>query len=43
MVVEALREGGVEVVHEEFEDGHGGIDYRYVRSLSYLVPRMELG
>jgi S-formylglutathione hydrolase FrmB len=41
MVVEALRAGGVEVVHEEFKDGHGGIDYRYVRSLSHLVPRME--
>jgi hypothetical protein len=43
MVVEALRAAGVEVLHEEFEDGHGGIDYRYVRSLSYLVPRMERG
>ena len=41
MVAEALRAGGVEVVHEEFEDGHRGVDYRYVRSLSYLVPRME--
>jgi S-formylglutathione hydrolase FrmB len=41
MVVEALRAGGVEVLHEEFEDGHRGIDYRYARSLSYLVPRME--
>jgi pimeloyl-ACP methyl ester carboxylesterase len=43
MVVEPLRAGGVEVLHEEFEDGHGGIDYRYVRSLSYVVPRMERG
>ncbi len=41
MVVESLRAGDVEVVHEEFEDGHRGIDYRYDRSLSYLVPRME--
>jgi S-formylglutathione hydrolase FrmB len=43
MVVEALRSGGVEVAHEEFEDGHRGIDYRYARSLSYVVPRMERG
>ena len=43
MVVEALRAGSVEVMHEEFDDGHGGIDYRYARSLSYVVPRMERG
>ena len=43
MVVEALRAGGVEVMHEEFENGHRGTDYRYARSLSYLVPRMERG
>ncbi|HEX9289781.1 MAG TPA: alpha/beta hydrolase-fold protein [Anaeromyxobacteraceae bacterium] len=41
MVVESLRAGGVEVVHEEFDDGHRGVDYRYARSLSYLVPRMD--
>ncbi|HTT71201.1 MAG TPA: alpha/beta hydrolase-fold protein, partial [Anaeromyxobacteraceae bacterium] len=43
MVVEALRAGGVEVLHEEFDDGHRGIDYRYDRSLAYIVPRMERG
>jgi len=43
MLVETLHAGGVEVVHEEFDDGHRGIDYRYVRSLSVLVPRMERG
>jgi len=43
MVVEALRAGGLEPVHEEFEDGHGGIDYRYARSLSYLLPRLDRG
>jgi S-formylglutathione hydrolase FrmB len=40
MVVEALRAGGVEVVHEEFEDGHGGINYRYDRSLAVIAPRL---
>lgn len=40
MVVEALREGGVDVVHEEFEDGHMGINYRYDASLRYLAPRL---
>lgn len=43
MVVEALRAGGVEVTHEEFDDGHGGIDYRFARSLSYLLARMDRG
>ena len=36
----ALVAGEVEVVHEEFEDGHMGINYRYDRSLGYLVPRL---
>jgi S-formylglutathione hydrolase FrmB len=40
MVAEALRAGGVEVVHEEFEDGHRDINYRYDRSLSFVVPRL---
>jgi hypothetical protein len=40
-VVEALRAGGVEVAHEEFDDGHRGIDYRYGRSLAHLGPRLE--
>ncbi len=40
MVAESLRQGGVEVEHQEFDDGHRGIDYRYARSLAYLLPRM---
>jgi S-formylglutathione hydrolase FrmB len=40
MVVEVLRAGGVEVTHEEFDDGHRGIDYRYARSLGFLLPRL---
>ena len=40
MVAAALRKGGVAVVHEEFEDGHMGINYRYDRSIGYLLPRM---
>jgi len=40
MLAESLREAGVEHVHEEFEDGHMGINYRFERSLAYLVPRM---
>ncbi|WP_176068260.1 alpha/beta hydrolase-fold protein [Anaeromyxobacter diazotrophicus] len=43
MVAEALRQGGVDVLHEEFDDGHRGLDYRYDRSLAYLLPRMERG
>ena len=41
MVAESLRGAGIEVVHEEFEDGHRDIQYRYDRSLGYLVPRLE--
>ncbi len=43
MVVEALRAGGVEVAHEEFDDGHRGIDYRHARSLAYLGARLVTG
>ena len=41
MVAAALRKGAVNVVHEEFEDGHMGINYRYERSLSWLIPRLS--
>ncbi|MGA9521753.1 MAG: alpha/beta hydrolase-fold protein [Myxococcaceae bacterium] len=40
MVVEELRKIGVDVAHEEFEDGHMGINYRYDRSMQYLAPRL---
>jgi hypothetical protein len=40
MISESLRGANVDHVHEEFEDGHMGINYRFERSLSYLLPRM---
>ena len=40
-MVDELKQGGVDVVHEEFEDGHLAINYRFDRSLAYLVPRLE--
>lgn len=40
MVAQALRDIGVEHVHQEFDDGHTGTGYRYESSLLYLVPRM---
>ena len=43
MVAASLRQGGVEVVHEEFDDGHRDVNYRYERSLSYLLPRLVRG
>jgi S-formylglutathione hydrolase FrmB len=43
MVAEELRRGGVEVVHEEFEDGHMGINYRLDRSLAVIAPRLARG
>jgi S-formylglutathione hydrolase FrmB len=39
-IAAALREGGAPVVHEEFDDGHRGIDYRYARSLTVVLPRL---
>jgi S-formylglutathione hydrolase FrmB len=42
-VAEALRAGGVEVIHEEFEDGHMNINYRYDRSLRLLGARLASG
>jgi pimeloyl-ACP methyl ester carboxylesterase len=42
-VVAALRAGGVEVEHQEFDDGHMGTNYRYEASLRYLVPRLARG
>jgi pimeloyl-ACP methyl ester carboxylesterase len=43
MVAEALRAGGVPVQHEEFEDGHTGINYRYDASLRFVAPRLARG
>jgi S-formylglutathione hydrolase FrmB len=43
MIAAALREAGVDVLHEEFDDGHRGIDYRFARSLAVLLPRLARG
>jgi S-formylglutathione hydrolase FrmB len=40
MVASALRAGGVDVEHQEFEDGHMGTSYRYDASLRWIVPRL---
>jgi hypothetical protein len=40
MVAEELKATGVEFCHEEFEDGHSGVSYRFERSLGFLLPRM---
>jgi hypothetical protein len=36
ILVRRLRELGVEPVHEEFDDGHFGISYRYEDSFPWL-------
>lgn len=41
MVAESLRGAGVNVRHEEFEDGHRDLNYRIDRSLTWIVPRMS--
>jgi S-formylglutathione hydrolase FrmB len=40
MVAQELRNVGVDPVHEEFDDGHMGINYRYARSLEVIAPRL---
>jgi S-formylglutathione hydrolase FrmB len=40
MVAEELRGAKIELVHDEFDDGHTGINYRYDRSLCFLGPRL---
>lgn len=42
MVVDELKKARIDHTHEEFEDGHMGINYRYDRSLQFLVPRMKV-
>ena len=42
MIAEELKPAGVELVHEEFEDGHTGVNYRFERSLAVLGPRLAL-
>lgn len=41
MVAGALRAGGVELEHQEFEDGHMGINYRFDASLRWIAPRLH--
>ena len=40
MVAEALKAAGARVTHEEFEDGHMGINYRYDASLQSIGQRI---
>lgn len=41
MVAETLQQAGIAVHHEEFEDGHMGVSYRYDRSVTFLAPRLR--
>ena len=41
LLAEELKNANIEHVHEEFEDGHMGVNYRFESSLKYLVPRLE--
>lgn len=41
MVSDEFKAADIDHVHEEFEDGHMGVNYRFERSLTYLVPRLE--
>jgi S-formylglutathione hydrolase FrmB len=43
MIAAALREAGVPVEHQEFDDGHTGTGYRYDASLRWIVPRLARG
>ncbi len=41
MVSDELKNANIEHVHEEFEDGHMGVNYRFERSLAWLGARLE--
>jgi pimeloyl-ACP methyl ester carboxylesterase len=41
IVAGLLRDGGVRVEHQEFDDGHSGTGYRYDASLRFLVPLLR--
>ncbi len=40
IVAGSLREAGVVVEHQEFDDGHSGTNYRYDASFRWIVPRL---
>lgn len=42
MLAEIFTKEKIKHTHEEFDDGHMGISYRYERSLTFIVPRMNL-
>lgn len=41
-LVDVLREKGVDVHHEEFDDGHMGVSYRYERSIPLMTQALSL-
>ena len=41
LISDELKAANVEHVHEEFEDGHMGVNYRFERSLAFLGSRLE--
>ncbi len=41
MLADDFKAAGIDHVHEEFDDGHMNINYRFDRSLAYLLPRLE--
>ena len=41
MVSDEFKSANVEHLHEEFEDGHMGVNYRFERSLAWLGARLE--
>ncbi len=43
MISDELKAAKVEHLHEEFDDGHMAINYRFDRSLAYLAPRLDRG
>ncbi len=43
LISEEFKNAKIDHVHEEFDDGHMAINYRFDRSLGYLVPRLERG
>ncbi len=41
LISDELKGANIEHVHEEFEDGHMGVNYRFERSLGWILPRLD--
>lgn len=43
LISEELKAAHIEHFHEEFDDGHMGVNYRFDASFGWLIPRLDRG